>query len=271
MQNWKQFVLRHESALGFAAVLLPLLAWWLSWLANPSFRAQGAWVVASAIAAFLLLKIWCRWQRERQLREAPLPLFLKRKLRASYPHLSGKDCDLVERGMRQFFLACLRSNKQFVAMPSRVVDAMWHEFILHTQAYQDWCNLTLGWFLHHTPAQALGAKARSNDGLRRAWYWACKDEAIAPKAPTRLPLLFALDAKLKIENGFHYVPDCNDIQRQREVGSDGGVSYSGTDFSEGSFSGDADHFGGADASDAGGGDAGGEGGGDGGGCGGAGD
>jgi hypothetical protein len=222
------------------------------------------------MAAFLLLKIWCRWQRERHLREAPLPQFLKRKLRETYPHLSGKDCDLVERGLRQFFLACLRSNKLFVAMPSRVVDALWHEFILHTKAYQDWCSLTLGWFLHHTPAEALGAKATNNDGLRRAWYWACRDEAIAPKVPTRLPLLFALDAKLQIENGFHYRPDCNDIQRKSEAGGNGGVSCCGTDFSDGSFSGDADGFGGADASgssEGGGGDAGG----DGGGCGGGGD
>ena len=274
MRNWKYFVLRLESSLGYAVVVVSVLTWSLPWLTHAAFRAQGVWVIASATAALLLLKLGCRWQRERQLREAALPLFLKRKLRASYPHLSAKDCDLVERGLRQFFLACLRSNKQFVAMPSRVVDAMWHEFILHTRAYQDWCSLTLGWFLHHTPAQALGDEARSNDGLRRAWYWACKDEAIAPKTPTRLPLLFALDAKLKIENGFHYVTGFNHRQREGEAGSDGAGSYSGTDFSEASFSGDADHFGGAEASDAGGGDAGaggGDGGGDGGGCGGGGD
>lgn len=213
-----------------------------------------------------LLSLWVRWQREKFIREAVLPQFLKRKLRETYPHLSGKDVDLVERGLRQFFLACARSNRKFVAMPSQVVDVMWHEFILHTRAYREWCDCALGWFLHHTPALVLGAQANPNDGLRRAWYWACRDEAIRPDAPSRLPLLFALDAKLQIANGFHYAPDCRGIARKNTAGADGGTTYCGTSFSDGSFSGDADGFGGADAS----GDSG-DSGGDGGGCGGGGD
>jgi hypothetical protein len=219
----------------------------------------GGWFIASLVALGVVA-VWVRWQRERAVREAALPQFLKRKLREAHPHLDGKDADLVERGLRQFFLACLRSNGEFVAMPSRAVDAMWHEFILHTRAYRDWCELALGRFLHHTPAEALGGDARRNDGLRRAWYWACRDEAIDPRKPTRLPLLFALDAKLKIANGFHYLPDCRDIAAKSAAGGDGGGSYCGTSFSDGSASGDADGFGGSDGS--------GDGGGDGGGCGG---
>jgi hypothetical protein len=76
--------------------------------------------------------------------------------------------------------------------------------------------------------------------------------------PTRLPLLFALDAKLAIANGFAYVPDCGDVKR---VGDSGGT-HCGESFSDGSYSGDADGFGGADSSD------GGDGGDGGGGCGG---
>ena len=197
---------------------------------------------------FGIALVWTGQQRERWVREAPLPHFLKRKVRQTYPHLCGKDLELVERGLRQFFLSCLRSNKQFVAMPSRVVDAMWHEFILHTKAYKDWCSVGLGWFLHHTPAEALGKKARNNDGLRRAWYWACKDEGINPHAPTRLPLLFALDAKLHIANGFTYASNCTDINQKN---ANGGV-YCGTDFSNDSYAGDAEAFGGSEpAKDAG--------------------
>jgi hypothetical protein len=117
--------------------------------------------------------------------------------------------------------------------------------------------------MDHVPAEALGRRARSNDGLRRAWYWACKDEAIHPRKPTRLPLLFALDAKLGIAGGFQYVADCGPPER---AASDG--VHCGESFSDGSYSGDADGFGGAandSASAGGGGD-----GGDGGGCGGGG-
>ena len=243
------------------AVLGVFMGWWRprpGWL---------AWGVVSLLAV-ILLAVWMRWRREKFIREAPLPQFLKRKLRETYPHLAVRDVELVERGLRQFFLACARSQRKFVAMPSQVVDAMWHEFILHTRAYRDWCQLSLGWFLHHTPALALGTQAPNNDGLRRAWYWACRDEAINPQAPSRLPLLFALDAKLGIANGFHYVPDCRDIARKSAAGGDGGGTYCGTSFSDGSYSGDADGFGGVDSSS----DAGSDGGSDGGGgCGGGGD
>ena len=270
MQNWTRQLLRHEAALTLALLAAAVLIGGVALFERGLTGLRGAWpMMAAALGALALLKVWCRWQRERLLREAPLPLFLRRKLRDAYPQLSVKDCDLVERGLRQFFLACLRSNKAFVALPSRVVDALWHEFILHTQAYQDWCQLTLGWFLHHTPAQALGLEARSNDGLRRAWYWACRDEAIAPRAPTRLPLLFALDAKLQIANGFHYQADGRELQRQGAAcGGDAGGGYFGSDFCADSFSGDSHGFGGAGASD--GAASGGDSGGDGGSCGGGG-
>ncbi len=244
------------------------------------WRPDGklVFLLVITVLAVVMGAVWRQKMRERFLRESPLPQYLKRKLRETYPQLSGKDCDLVERGMRQFFLACSRSNKKFVAMPSKAVDAMWHEFILHTQAYSDWCHHALGHFLHHTPAEVLGSQARGNDGLRRAWYWACKDEAINPKAPSRLPLLFALDAKLGIANGFTYLPDCADIARKNQDGSGcggGGDVYCGTSFSDGSHSGSSGDFGGAETSgagsDSGSGSGGGYGGGDGGGgCGGGG-
>lgn len=232
------------------------------------WRFRGIWLFylfCTVVFSVLVLQ-WAQSMHRRHIREAPLPRFLQRKLRETYPHLSPRDCELVERGLRQFFLACVHSNRQFVAMPSRAVDALWHEFILHTQAYKHWCRDALGFFLHHTPAEALGPKARHNDGLRRAWYWACKEESIDPKAPSRLPLLFALDAKFAIPNGFTYVPDCSDIARKSDAGGTGGGTYCGTSFSDSSHSGSAGDFGGADSSDGAG-----DGGGDGGGCGGGGD
>lgn len=237
-----------------------------------AWRLRWPWVLyflGTVILTALVIQ-WTNAARQRTIREAPLPRFLQRKLREAYPHLSTRDCELVERGLRQFFLACQRSNKQFVAMPSKVVDTMWHEFILHTQAYKAWCNNALGFFLHHTPAETLGAKARHNDGLRRCWYWACKEESIDPKAPSRLPLLFALDAKFAIPGGFTYVPDCSDIARKSDAGGSGGDTYCGTSFSDGSYSGSSGDFGGADSSGGGSdsGDGGSDGGGDGGGCGG---
>ena len=237
MTTFNQWLLRWLNRASLLIVGLAMVvvgggfAGWWPW------PRHGLVVGVAGFMLWMLALLWVRWLRERQVREAPLPQFLKRKLREIYPHLSGKEADLVERGLRQFFLSCLRSNRRFVAMPSRVVDAMWHEFILHTKAYQAWCQSSLGWFLHHTPAEVLARKARNNDGLRRAWYWACKDEGIDPRLPTRLPLLFALDAKLHIANGFTYAANCGDAS--------GGV-YCGTDFSNDSYAGDAAAFGGSE-------------------------
>lgn len=252
MPKWKRWLLRHNGHI--------VAAIWVVWAVcgllvfAGRWKAPGQWVVllmASGIATGAI-RTWARAQREKLVREAPMPQYLKRKLRETYPGLRAKDCDLVERGLRQFFWASLRSRNQFVAMPSQAVDAMWHEFILNTKAYRDWCELALGRFMHHTPAEALGAQSTNNDGLRRTWYWACRDEAIKPRSPSRLPLLFALDAKLAIPGGFHYEADCHDIVKKSHAGaaatSAGFVTFCGTDFSSDSFSGSSNDFGGSDSS-----------------------
>lgn len=46
-----------------------------------------------------------------------------------------KDQQLVARALRQFFLTFHKSKYQRVAMPSQVVDDLWHEFILFTRDY----------------------------------------------------------------------------------------------------------------------------------------
>jgi hypothetical protein len=245
LQNLSQFVLRNARH-----VKWPLMGFWLLmvlgnvlhfWRLSFNFIP----LLVLTVGIFIGVNVWATWQRERAIRERALPMFLRRKLREIYPHLLPKDVELVERGLRQFFMACNRSNHQFVAMPSKAVDGLWHEFILHTRAYQEWCDVALGRFLHHTPAEALGGNPQRNDGLRRAWFWACKEESIDPRTPTRLPLLFALDKKFGIPGGFSYVPDCRDIERQS--GSD---AYCGSSFGDGGSgaSGDADGFGGSDAS-----------------------
>lgn len=255
--------------------LLAEIAWLAVVVIGPG-RA-GGWTIALGLVLALVLGLWRGALRQREaslrrqfIREATLPRFLVGKLIAAHPQLGPRDAELVLRGLRQFFMAHLRSDRQFVAMPSKVVDTAWHEYILHTRGYAQWCEAAFGRMLHHTPAEVLGRDARRNDGLRRTWYWACKEESIDPRNPARLPLLFALDAKFAVAGGFSYVPDCRDIQRQGQ--SD---AHCGTGFSDsGGGSGDAGGFGGSESapgSDGGGSDGGGDGGsGCGGGCGGGG-
>lgn len=252
---------------------------WSQWLLLPVIPlvaiSQGSrpavvlfFAIMPGLGLLLALRAWEKSLRRQFVREAPLPRFLGAKLREQYPQLSQRDTELVLRGLRQFFMAHLRSGRAFVAMPSRVVDAAWHEFILHTRGYELWCDTAFGRLLHHSPAEVLGRDARRNDGLRRVWFWACKEESIDPRQPSRLPLLFALDRKFGIPGGFNYVPDCREIDRQSGSDAYCGTSFGGSDGGgAGDAPGDAAGFGGVDSSASGGSD----GGSDGGGCGGGGD
>lgn len=224
------------------------LVWYVAIAAAAVAQSVGVLVLGLVIAAVLngALKAWQESARRQFVREARLPPFLLDKLRDLYPQLQPRDTELVVRGLRQFFMAHLRSKRQFVGMPSKVVDAAWHEFILHTQAYQQWCRYAFGGMLHHTPAEVLGRSVKRNDGLRRTWYWACKEESIDPRQPSRLPLLFALDAKFAIAGGFSYVPDCSAIDRAAGSGAHCGSSFGDT--SSDSGSGDSGGFGGSEPS-----------------------
>ena len=78
------------------------------------------------------------------------------------------------------------SGKRHVSMPSQVADDLWHEFILYTRDYDAFCRRAFGGFLHHTPAVVLTEHRKSNEGLRRVWWYCCKYENIDPVRPTRL-------------------------------------------------------------------------------------
>ena len=204
-------------------------------------------VLATAIIITLILSltmIMRRWRlgvRADFIRTHTFPPALYEKLRKRRPELSLKDCQLVERALRQFFLAYLQGGRRYVSMPSQVVDDLWHELILYTRHYDGFCKKAFGRFLHHTPAVVLGRNRQNNSGLRRIWWLTCREEKIDPRKPGRLPLLFAIDKKLNIADGFVYAPDCRSLQRGDS--SAGGTPYCGGDFSSTDFDGLTDGFG----------------------------
>lgn len=223
-------------------------------------------ILLSLFLAIALLIFWSRWRlaaRAEFIRGYRLPPGLYTRLQAKRPELTLKDCQLTAQALRQFFLAYLKSGRQFVSMPSQLADDLWHEFILYTRHYDAFCKEAFGRFLHHTPAVVLSRDKQNNTGLRRVWWHCCKEENIDPRQPTRLPLLFALDTKLGIADGFRYTPDCTALRDNRNDTGTGSTPYCGSDFSDSSFDGGTDGFGDASSGD------GGDGGGDrGGGCGG---
>lgn len=204
----------------------------------------GLLVLTGAVAATAVVyarNVRARSRREQHIRAYMFPRGLFDKFASARPGLDVKQQQLVARALRQYFLAYLKSGCKRVAMPSQVVDDLWHEFILYTRDYAKFCSQAFGQFLHHTPAVKLGGQRADNEGLRRVWWYCCLEENINPRKPTRLPLLFALDHKLGIANGFVYQLDCH--RAAAETASRDAGTQCATDFSSNTFDGGIDGFG----------------------------
>ncbi len=171
------------------------------------------WVMLAGlivIGGYVLLRRISRQKRLDYIENYRFPGVIKSKLRNKHGHLDESQLDLVEQGLRDYLYICCKAGKRMVAMPSQVVDDAWHEFILYTRCYELFCRKAMGRFLHHTPTEAMSSKVSAQDGIKRAWRLSCEREKINPKTPSRLPLLFELDHRLDIENGYIYSLNCQD-------------------------------------------------------------
>lgn len=176
------------------------------------------WILA-AIGGLILIKLLVRLfrqiKRDQQLAYIENYQFhpaISKKIKNTYPHLNDTQLQTVFKGLRDYFHICNLASGRMVSMPSQVVDVAWHEFILFTQEYQQFCQKSQGRFLHHMPTEAMDTPTRASGGLKRAWYLTCKKTGLDPKSPSQLPLLFAIDALLRIEDGFKYSLNCNSNQ-----------------------------------------------------------
>jgi hypothetical protein len=103
---------------------------------------------------------WWR-RRRRQRRDEPyieryvFPEHIEGRCRGHHPDLSGEDWKLVEQGLREWFLCCAWRDGEVLGLPSRLVDDAWHEFILDSKAYTQFCEEAFGGYLHHTPEPAM--------------------------------------------------------------------------------------------------------------------
>jgi len=180
----------------------------------------------------------------------------------------------VVEGLRQYFLACLAAQRRAIAkevgMPSKAVDAAWHEFIVLTREYASFCEKAFGRYLHHTPKAMMDTPTSA--ALANTLHQ-FKQPALTPAGWAMVgsvPLLFALDRELGFRDGHVYDEGAIhqlEAQRQMQLASMSG-SGSGSDgsSSSGTWGGGSESHGDAGA----GGDSGGGGGScGGGGCGGS--
>ena len=150
-------------------------------------------------------------KRKAHIINFTIPAKVLQTVKSRYPHLSDDQLKTVESGLREWFHVNLLAEGKPISMPSQVVDVAWHELILFTKFYQDFCQKAFGRFLHHHPAEAMSSPKLAQRGIKTAWKFACAKEKISPLKPTRLPLLFAIDALLDIEDGFKYQLNCQGV------------------------------------------------------------
>lgn len=166
-------------------------------------------IICILLALAWAFRNYTRAQRQRFVRGYNFPARLEQALNKKYPHLSEEQQRRVIAGLRSYFQVCQLAGRRNLAMPSQAVDVAWHEFILFTRLYKEFCRKALGRFLHHVPAEAMSSPETAQKGIKNAWQYACKLEGINPKKPQHLPTLFAIDAELDIPDGFRYVKNCS--------------------------------------------------------------
>lgn len=146
------------------------------------------------------------------VRRYVFPQHLQQALGEKYPLLTQSDIALVFDGLRQFFLVCVAENQTDgrckVRMPSRVIDEAWHLFLLDTREYARFCQLVFGQYLHHVPdTKDLLEEdiVEHRQALWNTWFQACELEHIDPFNPHVAPLLFVLDKRFSLPDGYYYV------------------------------------------------------------------
>jgi hypothetical protein len=171
-------------------------------------------VVTGVVALVAIgLSINASAQRRRKRREAFIrsyrfPAVLRFKLTSKHPQLSTEQVELVFRALRQYFQACLGSGAVTlggsVGMPSRVVDDLWHEFMLISREYANFCEQAFGGFLHHAPDSEM--KASMQTALSNTLNVLKPRGGVPPEVATLagIPLLFAIDKALAIPNGYYH-------------------------------------------------------------------
>ncbi len=178
----------------------------------------GLWLLAVVLGIGVMLRnnLWqaLRKQRQQFLNNYEFSHELKDKLNKRYPDFGETEINLVFAALKDYFYFCYQARQKMVSMPSQIVDDAWHEFILFTREYQEFCEKAFGKFLHHTPAEAMTSPTLAQSGIRLAWQLACQKEQINPQKPTKLPLIFEIDKRLNVENGFYYELNCLEFAQE---------------------------------------------------------
>lgn len=107
---------------------------------------------------------------EKFIASYDFPAHIEKRVRRRHSSLGQDDWKLVEKGLREWFVCCAWRGGTVLGMPSRLVDDAWHELILDSISYMNFCEIAFGAYLHHSPEEVMGGGM--SDALAdtvRAW------------------------------------------------------------------------------------------------------
>ena len=190
-----------------------------------------------------------RAERAAFIQKYAFPAELRNRLQRNHD-LSLEGSGRVLEGLRQYFLACLAAQRsplaRQVGMPSKAVDAAWHEFIVLTKEYASFCEKAFGRYLHHTPQAMMSEPASA--ALANTLHQ-LRGQALTPAGWAMVgtvPLIFAIDRELGFKGGHVYDESAIHTlegQRQSMIAS-AGASGGGEAGYTGSWGGGSDSGGG---------------------------
>lgn len=78
----------------------------------------------------------------------------KTRMKSQY----GWNTDFINGAINEYhrFLLLHKNFPTSNIVPGKIIDIVWHDHILHTKAYAEFCNIYLGYFLHHMPGLKVG-------------------------------------------------------------------------------------------------------------------
>ncbi|MFI3219056.1 MAG: hypothetical protein QX189_08045 [Methylococcales bacterium] len=136
-----------------------------------------------------------------------IPSSILEKFHQHYPDLTTEQMKKVISGFKIFIKCYVSINTMYFcapsiipAMPSKLVDKLWHEFSLDELEYNQFCSKALGHIIHYHPIKE-GIYVKGMDVI---WQYSCGQERIDDCNPKKLPLLFTIDQEAAIEDGLTY-------------------------------------------------------------------
>jgi hypothetical protein len=149
-----------------------------------------------------------RNRRRAFIQSYAFPSALADKLREHFD--DERQVNVALEGLREWYLACLSAPGEVLGMPSKAVDVAWHEMILMTRTYHWFCERAFGHYLHHSPESVMEEPMRAS--LARTLQ-VLEAQSLSL---TGVPLIFAVDGELGIDDGFFWEEHEVDQLRQEK-------------------------------------------------------